>query len=72
KFGSGWVAGGRLGVGTRGRLRAGSALVARGEFSIVIASLGATADHGESLGALAAGYVLLSALAGPLIAKYVD
>jgi CPA2 family monovalent cation:H+ antiporter-2 len=62
----------RLGIGTRGRLRAGSALIARGEFSIVIASLGAATDDGDELGALAAGFVLLSALVGSLVAKYVD
>lgn len=72
KLGSGWVAGRALGIGRRGRLRAGSALVARGEFSIVIASLGvATADGGD-LAALAAAYVLLSAVAGPLLAKYAE
>ncbi len=72
KIGSGWVAAGRLGVGPRGRLRAGSALVARGEFSIVIASLGATIAHGDDLTAVAAAFVLLSAIIGPLLAKYCD
>lgn len=72
KLASGWVASRRLGVGPPGRLRAGTALVARGEFSIVIASLGAGTEYGEELGALAAAFVLLSAIAGPLLAKYVD
>lgn len=36
---TGWVAGRRTGVGPAGRLRAGAALVARGEFSIIIAGL---------------------------------
>ena len=72
KLATGWVACRNLGVGPRARLRAGSALIARGEFSIVIASLGATIDHGDDLGALAAAYVLLSAIAGPVIAKYSD
>ncbi len=67
---SGWVAAGRAGVATPGRLRAGATLVARGEFSIVIASLGATAADGDELGALAAGYVLLTAVAGPLLTKH--
>ena len=35
---SGWFAAARAGIGPRGRLRAGAALVARGEFSIVIAA----------------------------------
>ena len=72
KMGSGWVAGKRIGVGRRGRIRAGSALIARGEFSIVIASLGAATPFGAELGALAAAYVLLSAVVGPLAAKYGD
>ena len=69
---SGRVAARRLGVGPRGQRRAGTALIARGEFSIVIASLGAGTSHGDDLGALAAGYVLLTAIAGPLAAKYAD
>ena len=59
-------------AGRRGRLRAGTALIARGEFSIVIAGLGAGTRHGKDLGALAAGYVLLTAIGGPLIAKFSD
>ena len=46
--------------------------MARGEFSIVIAALAVTAAHGEDLGALAAAYVLLTAVAGPLLTKYSD
>ena len=72
KLTSGWVAAGRVGAGPAGRLRAGSALIARGEFSIVIASLGASTADGRELGALAAGYVLLSALVGSVAAKYAD
>jgi CPA2 family monovalent cation:H+ antiporter-2 len=68
----GRVAAARLGVGRAGQLRAGTALMARGEFSIVIASLGASLDEGADLGALAAAFVLLSALVGPLAARFVD
>jgi CPA2 family monovalent cation:H+ antiporter-2 len=50
---------------------AGTALIARGEFSIVIASLAST-RHAEDLGALAAGYVLITAIVGPLAAKLAD
>jgi len=46
--------------------------VARGEFSIIIAALGATLADGQDLGALAAGYVLFTALVGPVAAKYSD
>jgi CPA2 family monovalent cation:H+ antiporter-2 len=72
KVGAGWFAAGRAGVGRRGRLRAGTALVARGEFSIVLASLGAGLPEGERLGAVAAGFVLLTAIAGPLAARSSD
>lgn len=70
KLGSGWIAGRTLGVGPAGRIRAGSALIARGEFSIVIASLGAATANGSALGALAAAFVLFTAVIGPVIAKY--
>ena len=70
KFGAAWFAGRRAGVGARGRVRAGAALAARGEFSIVIASLGATLADGEDLGALAAAFVLITAAAGPILARY--
>ena len=69
---SGWVAARPLAAGTPGRLRAGSVLIARGEFSIVIAALGAATADGAELGALAAAYVLMTAIAGPLAAKYSD
>ena len=51
------------------RLRAGLALVARGEFSIVIAGLGAGIE--PRLGPLAAAYVLLLAVFGPILARAV-
>ena len=72
KLVSGWVAARSYGVGVPGRLRAGTALIARGEFSIVVAALGASLVDGEQLGALAAGYVLVTAVAGPLAAKFSD
>ncbi len=72
KFVTGWYAAGRLGVGRKGRVRAGTMLIARGEFSIVIAALGAGLADGSELGAVAAGYVLITAVAGPLITKFAD
>ncbi|MGK2928300.1 MAG: cation:proton antiporter [Acidimicrobiales bacterium] len=72
KLVSGHVAAARAGVGPAGRRRAGAALIARGEFSIVIAALGAGLADGSDLGALAAAYVLLTAIIGPLMAKYSD
>lgn len=69
---TGWYAGRRTGIGPRGRLRAGLALMARGEFSIVIAGLAGGVAGAEELPALAAAYVLLMAISGPLAAKFVD
>jgi K+:H+ antiporter subunit KhtU len=66
---TGWVAAGRLGSGTTGRLRAGAGLVPRGEFSIVIAGLAVGAGVNPRLGPLAASYVLILAVAGPLLAR---
>jgi CPA2 family monovalent cation:H+ antiporter-2 len=45
--------------------------VARGEFSVVIASLGATLADGPRLGAVTAAFVLVTAVAGPLLARFV-
>ena len=69
---TGWYAGRRTGISPAGRLRAGLALMARGEFSIVIAGLAAGVAGAEELPALAAAYVLLMAISGPLAAKFVD
>jgi CPA2 family monovalent cation:H+ antiporter-2 len=71
KLVSGGYAAARAGVGRRGRLRAGGALVARGEFSIVIAGLAAAAGYTE-VGLLASAYVVLLGVLGPLAARYAD
>ncbi|WP_190823411.1 cation:proton antiporter [Saccharopolyspora pogona] len=65
KIGTGWYAAARAGAGRRGRLRAGSVLIVRGEFSIIIVSL--VTVHDALLGPLTTGYVLVLAVAGPLI-----
>jgi CPA2 family monovalent cation:H+ antiporter-2 len=72
KLVTGWYAGARIGAAPRGRLRVGTALMARGEFSIVIAALGVSLADGPELGALAAGYVLVTAVAGPVLTRYSD
>ena len=69
---SGWVAAKRSGIARAGRLRAGFALVARGEFSIIIAGLAGGLSGSNELAALAAAYVLLMAVAGPIAAKFAD
>jgi monovalent cation:H+ antiporter-2, CPA2 family len=72
KMATGWWAAARQGIGRRGRLRAATTLIARGEFSIVIAGLGIIAGGGARLGAIAAGYVLLMATVGPISARIAD
>ena len=73
KIATGWWAAGRQGIGRPGRLRAGAALVARGEFSIVIAGLAVAAGAVEGeLAALATAYVLLMAILGPIAARVVE
>ncbi len=70
KLATGWWAAARQGVGTRGRCRAGAALVARGEFSIVIAGLGTGVN--AAIGPLAAAYVLLMGILGPIAMRLVE
>jgi len=73
KVGTGWWAARQQGIGTLGRFRAGSALVARGEFSIIIAGLAVSSGMVDSAVApLAATYVLLMAIAGPMAARVVE
>ena len=63
-----WAAA-RAGVDRRARWRAGIALVPRGEFSIVIAGLGAGLE--PQLGPISAAYVLFLASLGPLLARVI-
>jgi CPA2 family monovalent cation:H+ antiporter-2 len=62
-----WAAGAR--VAPSARWRAGAALVARGEFSIVIAGLGVDAGLAPALRPFSAAYVLFLAVAGPLLVR---
>lgn len=71
KFGTGWIAGRRAGVGPPGRVRAGAALVARGEFSIIIAGL-VLGSVPAAFGSTVAAYVLILAVLGPLAPRLVD
>ena len=72
KIGTGWYAAHRMGIALPGRVRAGLGLVARGEFSIVIAGLGTAAGLTPQLGALAAAYVLLMAVSGSILTRLAD
>jgi K+:H+ antiporter subunit KhtU len=73
KVATGWWAARRQGISTMGRARAGAALVARGEFSIVIAGLAVAAGAvDDQLAALTTAYVLVMAVLGPLAARVVE
>jgi monovalent cation:H+ antiporter-2, CPA2 family len=72
KFATGWLAGKRMGVGTRGRARAGATLVARGEFSIAIAGLASAAGVADRFESLAVTYVFLLAVSGPILVRITD
>jgi predicted Kef-type K+ transport protein len=61
----------RDGVDRQGQLHAGTVLIARGEFSIVVVGLIGTAAD-PRLGALVAAYVLILAIFGPIVTRLVD
>jgi CPA2 family monovalent cation:H+ antiporter-2 len=69
---TGWWATRRAGVDRQGGWRAGAALVARGEFSIVLAGLGVSAGLEPQLGPLSAAYVLFLAVLGPILARWME
>jgi CPA2 family monovalent cation:H+ antiporter-2 len=72
KIGTGYVAARRSGVKRRGRWRAGVALIPRGEFSVVIATLAVTAGVEPKLGPLTACYVLLTIALAAAVQKLPD
>ncbi|MFI0809295.1 cation:proton antiporter [Streptomyces echinatus] len=72
KIATGYWAALRAGISARGRWRAGGTLVARGEFSIVIAGLAVTSGIDSDLGPLATAYVLILVVLGPLTARYTE
>ncbi|MFG2352153.1 cation:proton antiporter [Streptomyces sp. NPDC048521] len=72
KIVTGYWAARRAGISAKGRWRAGGTLVARGEFSIVIAGLAVTSGIDSDLGPLATAYVLILVVLGPLTARYTE
>ncbi|THA25547.1 cation:proton antiporter [Streptomyces sp. RKND-216] len=70
KIATGWYAARRANIKTAGRWRAGGTLVARGEFSIVIAGLAVSVE--PRIGPLATAYVLLLVVIGPLAARWTE
>ena len=69
---TGWWAARRAKTDSLSAFRAGAALVARGEFSIVIAGLGISAGLDSELGTLSAAYVLFLAILGPILARFIE
>ena len=69
KFATGWWSARDAGVGPRGRIRAGSTLIARGEFSIAMAGLAVAGGLRSDVASLTVAYVLLLAVVGPLLAR---
>ncbi len=69
---SGYRAAAAAGIGRPGRWRTGFTLTPRGEFSIVIAGLAVGAGLEPSIAPLTTAYVLLTVVAGPLLARMTD
>jgi CPA2 family monovalent cation:H+ antiporter-2 len=68
KVATGVFAARREGVARRGQLRAGTTLMARGEFSLIIIGLVGTSITGVS--ALATSYVFVLAIVGPVVTRF--
>jgi CPA2 family monovalent cation:H+ antiporter-2 len=69
---TGYLAARRVGIALPGRLRAGLALMPRGEFSVVIAGLAVGSGVEPRLAPLATAYVLITVVSGPLLARLPD
>lgn len=73
KFATGWIAAHSVAGTPISALRAGALLSARGEFSVVIAGLVAVSlVLPPSFQAFVAAYVLITASAGPLLARFAE
>ncbi len=69
---TGYLGARRGGIAMPGRWRAGLALMPRGEFSVVIAGLAVASGVEPDLAALAAAYVLITVVTGPILARLPD
>lgn len=70
---TGFVVAKKAEASPRGRWRAGSLLAARGEFSVLIAGIVATSAYApESLIPFVTTYVLITAIAGPVLARVAE
>jgi CPA2 family monovalent cation:H+ antiporter-2 len=72
KVATGYFAARRVGIALPGRLRAGLALMPRGEFSVVIAGLAVASGLEPRLAPLATAYVLITVVTGPMLARLPD
>lgn len=68
KIATGIYAARREGVARRGQMRAGTALIARGEFSLVI--IGLVGETIDIVSSVATTYVFVLAIAGPILTRF--
>lgn len=68
-FAAGMISGRKAGLSHKASTNIGLTIIARGEFSIIVANLGITAGLNPILTPFTALYVLILAVAGPLLAK---
>ncbi|OUM93637.1 MAG: potassium transporter [Thermobacillus sp. ZCTH02-B1] len=66
---AGMIAGRRAGLSHKASMNIGLTVVARGEFTIIVANLAAAAGLASMIQPFSAMYVLILAIAGPLLAK---
>ena len=69
---SGYLSGRQTGYSDRRALRVGIGLVPRGEFSLVIAALVASAGVSPEIATFAIGYVLVMSIVGSLLVQHAD
>jgi CPA2 family monovalent cation:H+ antiporter-2 len=72
KFSTGWLGARRAGLSARAARRAGVVLLPRGEFSVVLAGIGVAGGLSADLRPLTVTYVLVLAIGGSLLARFVD
>jgi CPA2 family monovalent cation:H+ antiporter-2 len=69
---TGYLAARKAGIGRAGRWRAGFVLIPRGEFSIIIAAMAVTSGADSFIASVAATYVLISVISGPVLVRLAD
>ena len=72
KVWTGYLGARRAGIALPGRVRAGLALMPRGEFSVVFAGLAVASGLEPELAPLATAYVLITVVTGPMLARLPD